>query len=72
MGGWWRVWAVAGLCLLWAGGARGQDLNLSPTRPTIANSSTIQAKGVLRVRRVRERARVAVELRALHSKPTFT
>lgn len=49
IGGWSRVWAVAGFALLWAGCVRGQDLNLSPTRPTIANSSTIQAKGVLQV-----------------------
>jgi hypothetical protein len=29
--------------------ARGQDINLSPTRPTIANSVTIPNKGVLQV-----------------------
>lgn len=29
--------------------AAAQDLNLSPTRPTIANSATIQSKGVLQV-----------------------
>src|SRR5450755_517290 len=29
--------------------ALAQDLNLNPTRPTVANSATIQAKGVLQV-----------------------
>lgn len=32
-----------------AGCARAQDLNLSPTRPTIANSATVQSAGVLQV-----------------------
>ncbi len=31
------------------GAASAQDLNLSPTRPTIANSATIQSQGVLQV-----------------------
>jgi len=32
-----------------AGHVSGQDLNLSPTRPTVANSATIQSPGVLQV-----------------------
>jgi hypothetical protein len=35
--------------LLFAGMLLAQDLNLSPSRPTIANSVTIQDKGVLQV-----------------------
>ncbi len=37
------------LALLLCASAPAQDLNLSPTRPTIANSATIQSPGVLQV-----------------------
>ena len=37
------------LAILLAPQAPAQDLNLSPTRPTIANSATIQSPGVLQV-----------------------
>ena len=40
--------SIAAGCLL-VGSLAAQDLNLSPTRPTIANSATIQDKGVLQV-----------------------
>ncbi len=36
-------------CLVCATPLRAQDLDLNPTRPTISNASTIQAKGVLQV-----------------------
>lgn len=38
-----------GIAVLWPRSARGQEINLSPTRPTVANSVTIQSKGVLQV-----------------------
>src|ERR1700759_428404 len=42
------LWLIA-TALIWLSGALGQDLNLSPTRPTIANSVTIPSKGVLQI-----------------------
>lgn len=49
-----RAWSVpsslaAIAILLSACCAQAQDLSLSPTRPTVANSATIQSKGVLQV-----------------------
>ncbi len=41
--------ALSAVSLLAQGSLAAQDLNLSPTRPTIANSATIQDKGVLQV-----------------------
>lgn len=42
--------SVAAAAMLVSGGyAFGQDLTLSPTRPTVANGATIQSKGVLQV-----------------------
>ena len=47
---WSLIWslaaAVAPLCLA---DALGQEITVSPTRPTIANSATIQSRGVLQV-----------------------
>ena len=40
---------VAVVVLLCVGNALGQDLNLNPTRPTVANSAGIQSAGVLQV-----------------------
>ncbi len=40
---------VGALCLLASLRLGGQDLNLSPTRPTIANSAAVQDRGVLQV-----------------------
>jgi hypothetical protein len=42
-----RAFVVLTIALLLLGKLPAQDLNLSPTRPTIANSVTIQDKGVL-------------------------
>jgi hypothetical protein len=41
--------AVAAFCLFSSLGAGAQELDLSPTRPTIANSAPIQNRGVLQV-----------------------
>ncbi len=41
--------ALSVACLLFSRTMQGQELDLNPTRPTIANSSGIQAKGVLQV-----------------------
>jgi len=46
----WITWSfVAIVCASCLANARAQDLSLSPTRPTIANSAGIQSKGVLQV-----------------------
>ena len=42
------VWQLCALSLL-AVSAAAQDMNLNPTRPTIANSAAIQSRGVLQV-----------------------
>lgn len=43
-----RPWQLCALSLL-AVSAAAQDMNLNPTRPTIANSAAIQSRGVLQV-----------------------
>lgn len=45
--GWIHVLIVFTVILLLPGKLSAQDLNLSPSRPTVANSVTIQDKGVL-------------------------
>jgi hypothetical protein len=42
------LWLL-GTALMWLRDVRAQDINLSPTRPTVANSVTIPNKGVLQV-----------------------
>ena len=44
----WSAWVMAGAALGCAG-AGAQDVDLNPTRPTVANSAAIQSKGVLQV-----------------------
>ena len=44
-----RVVSIASMLLISLLRAHGQDLNLNPTRPTIANSSAMQSAGVLQV-----------------------
>lgn len=44
-----RALWLLGTALMWLRDVRAQDINLSPTRPTIANSVTIPNKGVLQV-----------------------
>jgi hypothetical protein len=44
-----RALCLLGSSLIWLSGASGQDINLSPTRPTVANSVTIPSKGVLQI-----------------------
>lgn len=45
--GWIHVLIVFTVILLLPGKLSAQDLNLSPSRPTVANSVTMQDKGVL-------------------------
>src|ERR1051325_6874466 len=47
--GFTHIFAVLTFALLSRGKLSGQDLSLSPTRPTVANAVTIQDRGVLQV-----------------------
>ena len=42
-------WSIAAIAFLSQGHAVAQEFNLNPTRPTIANSATIQTPGVLQL-----------------------
>ena len=44
-----RAQGIALVALLFAGGSYGQDVTLNPTRPTVANSATIQSPGVVQI-----------------------
>jgi hypothetical protein len=44
-----RALWLLGTALMWLRDVRAQDINLSPSRPTVANSVTIPNKGVLQV-----------------------
>ncbi len=42
-------WLVAAIVVLSVGHSQAQEINISPTRPTIANSATIQSPGVMQL-----------------------
>ena len=46
---WGRPWLLTTIAMLSVTYASAQEMNLSPTRPTIANSAAIQSKGVFQI-----------------------